>query len=71
MLQKCVTSPKASNHLRHLLLNTSAIPLAQVHGRVFGGRQLKDIHTFNPKHKEAEKERFLNMVRTPLAKLIA
>ncbi|CAK0785463.1 hypothetical protein CVIRNUC_008672 [Coccomyxa viridis] len=35
----------------------------QVHGRVLGGRQLHDIHTFNGKHKEAEKERFLNMER--------
>ena len=30
---------------------------------MLGGRQLHEIHTFNGKHKEAEKERFLNMVR--------
>ncbi|CAL5224290.1 g6956 [Coccomyxa viridis] len=34
-----------------------------VHQRVLGGRQIKDIHTFAPKHKEAERERFLNMDR--------
>lgn len=30
---------------------------------MLGGRQLHEIHTFDGKHKEAEKERFLNMVR--------
>lgn len=39
----------------------------QFHTRVLGGRTLDDIHTFTGKHKEAEKERFLSMVREILA----
>jgi hypothetical protein len=35
-----------------------------VHGRVLGGRTLHDIPSWQGSWKEAEKERFLNMVRT-------
>ena len=35
---------------------------AQVHGRVLGGKTLADMPTFKGNYKEAERERFLNMV---------
>lgn len=35
---------------------------AQVHGRVLGGKTLADMPTFKGSYKEAERERFLNMV---------
>ena len=38
------------------------LAIAQVHGRVLGGKTLSDMHTFKGSHKEAERERFLNMV---------